>query len=190
MCQKDTVKGFPLMDVKVTALDETPYGPRDTRPSRVRITIDMDAAEDPAGHVWGLLINDRLGNLLRLYGQGQGVQVDGPGDLWGLLVDAGKVAGHLDEVTAALMWVARDTHGLSWGEIESAFERPRATIRKTVDRVRARQARDGYWRDGAGLHHERDHEAAEMHAAARAAELGTRRRPADRTGYGLDEADE
>jgi hypothetical protein len=175
------------MEIQVKATNKTPVAADDTRPSAFRITIDMDGREDPAGHIWGLLINDRLESLLRLYGQGRDVQTSSAGDLWGLLVDAGKIVGRLDEVTTALMWAARDTAGMSWGEIESAMEIPRGTIRKTVERTRAANARAGFWRDEAGLHRESDHEAAADRAAARAAELSTRRRPGDRIGYRLDE---
>lgn len=162
------------MKIDVTGSREV-LSPEDTRPERVTITIELDSrTDDPAGHLWGLLMAGRLANVLRVYAHGQGVPVENDGDLWDLMTDAGRFANRLDTAVNGLMWAARDTHGKTWGTIANALERPRKSVRNIVERVRDAYARNGYWRDADGLHQSEDPEYARLRAAARASELNNR----------------
>lgn len=162
------------MEINVTVLDGESAAPADTRPRRWRLTVDVDAADDPAGHLWGLALADRFTSVLRLYGQGHDVAPADAGDLWGLLVDGGRVTARMDAVMDALMWAARDTHGRSWGEIANATDQGRKSVRNAVERTRTAYAARGYWRDAHGLH-KTTPEIAQQEAFSRAAQLAARR---------------
>lgn len=162
------------MDVKVEVLDNTPVNARDTRPARWRFTVEVDATDDPHGHLWGMAALERLAPALRLYGQGQEITPTDREDLWDVLVNGARAAGRFDVVLGAVMWAARDTYGWSWGEIASATDMGRKAVRNTVERVRANYADRGLWRDAHGLHLDSP-EVSARRGAARAAELAARR---------------
>lgn len=151
------------------------HGPEDTRPASWRIVIDVDREDDPQGYLWGLISQDGLEGVLRLYGQGQEIHVDGDGDLWGLLVDNGRVTDHLRTRFNGFLWAARDTYGMSWRQLENATDLPQKQLRGIVERTREAYADLGYWRDERGRHFSEDAEVARLRAAARERELAARR---------------
>ncbi|WP_067491711.1 hypothetical protein [Actinomadura hibisca] len=165
------------MEITVTGSHEV-VSPEDTRPDHVTVTITFTSStDDPQGHVYGLLLANRLANVLRAYGQGQGValdEVNPDDDLWDLLTDCGRMGRRLDSVTRALIWVARDTRGQSWNDIANGVAMPRKTVRNIAASVRDEYARRGYWRDARGLHRADDPEYAQQRAEARTRELNAR----------------
>lgn len=146
--------------------------------TRQTITIEIEPGDDPSGLINGLVVRDRLRSFLRLYGQGADVQVTSETDLRHLLLDVAFVAEVFDTRVAGLLWMARDTLGMSWRELERQTEIPAATIRRRVAEERARSTESGWWRDAAGIHRA-DPETAAQRSMARVAELDNRgrRRP-------------
>lgn len=143
--------------------------------ARWRVTVDVEGdVDDPNGWV-RRLADEHLAGALQLFGQGDDLPA---GVDWRpLFADAGEVVARLESVMALLLWRARDTGGLSWGEIAEETGQGPKGIRGVVERTRMEMARAGAWRDERGLHHDDDPEVALAAALAREAELGARRSP-------------
>jgi hypothetical protein len=132
------------------------------------ITIELDRDDDPDGHLVGLCVRGRLEAFLQTYprpgdlGWGSGITV---GTARSLLGGLSFVTGMCDGRLEAMMVAARDWMGMTWGEIASATDQDRSTVRRHIIRERDLMAGSGAWYDLAGLH-TGDKEKALEHARA------------------------
>lgn len=116
-----------------------------------RITIDIEPGDDPHNNINGLVFGrERLLAWLTAYGSLDNFEKTE--DRWGWLVHLSFVGNMTETRYQEALWIAKDTWGMSWRQLESATEMPQATIRRRVRKVREDYANSGYWRDREGLH--------------------------------------
>lgn len=136
------------------------------------ITITLDDADDPAGHIVGLLMRDRLEAFLRCYPRpGDLAYQAGPDDAQDLLQRFAFVTGMCTSRLDAMLVAARYQRDLSWQTIATATELPRSTVRDHILATRDRYADDGVWYDTDGVHRGAPEEA---HAANDRMDAATR----------------
>jgi hypothetical protein len=137
--------------MKISRVVRNPKGNGPGRPTQI-ITIEIEAGDDPQGHINGLVAGttDRLGAFLRVYAGSPASEPTSVADAEQLLTHFGYVAGRTESGLNDLMWASRDTRGLSWRSMAGLVEIPATTIRRRVDRWRQHGADSGYWRDETG----------------------------------------
>lgn len=122
--------------------------------SRVRqIVIDLNPADDPDGHLAGLLVRGRLEAFLRAYPQpGTHGSPASAGDAYDLLSRFAFVAEMCQARLEGMQLAARDQWGMSWRTIAAAVEGKTTTVKRQILKQRGETAALGYWYDVDGLH--------------------------------------
>ncbi len=137
------------MDVQWKLGHDMPDGSRRTS----EITITMEADEDPDGYIVGLLMNQRLGDFLKVFAQTGAFPAEDELEALDVLMHFAYVAHHCQARLDMLQLAARDQFGLGWGTIATAVEGNRSTVRGQILAARNRAAESGYFWDQNGLHH-------------------------------------
>jgi hypothetical protein len=118
------------------------------------ITIHLAPAEDPDGHLVGLVQRERLAGALTAYARplDYGTAGMSRAEFTVALARVAFVANMLDRRREGMELAARDMHRIGWGTIADAVEAPRSTVRDRITETREVYAEHGAWWDASGVH--------------------------------------